>query len=155
MKRKRGLSPAARTSGNDLSVTCEMPIAPWTRRRQWILTGLLGFAWRSCSPLPNCYPSGRRQLQNDRSRTRFSRAFRRSFRDHPSDPSSVPRGHKRGCVRNYLVSCERGSFTWAALREYLVGGLGPGEGVAAVVPAVDEGLDGSDEVGDRGEAAAA
>src|SRR5690242_2255171 len=54
-----------------------------------------------------------------------------------------------------LVSCERGSFTWAAFREYLVGGLGPGEGMAAVVPAVDEGLDGGDEVGDRGEAAAA
>src|SRR5437667_10370133 len=54
-----------------------------------------------------------------------------------------------------LVSCERGSFTWAAFREYLVGGLGPDEGVAAVIPAVDEGLDGGDEVGDRGEAAAA
>src|SRR6266568_3734097 len=54
-----------------------------------------------------------------------------------------------------LVSCERGSFTWAALREYLVGGLGPGEGVAAVVPPVDEVLDGGDEVLDRGEAAAA
>jgi hypothetical protein len=53
------------------------------------------------------------------------------------------------------VSCERGSFTWAAFREYLVGGLGPGEGVAAVVPAVNEGLDGADEVLDRGEAAAA
>ena len=51
------------------------------------------------------------------------------------------------------MSCERGSFTWAAFREYLVGGLGPGEGVAAVVPAVDEGLDGGDEVLDRGEAA--
>jgi hypothetical protein len=44
-----------------------------------------------------------------------------------------------------LVSCERGSFTWAAFREYLVGGLGPGEGVAAVVPAVDEGLDADNE----------
>src|SRR5881394_4352583 len=54
-----------------------------------------------------------------------------------------------------LVSCERGSFTWAAFREYLVGGLGPCEGVAAVVPPVDEGLDGGDEVLDRGEAAAA
>src|SRR5437660_12288833 len=54
-----------------------------------------------------------------------------------------------------LVSCERGSFTWAAFREYLVGGLGPGEGVAAVVPPGDEGLDGGDQVGDRGEAAAA
>src|SRR6516164_11047038 len=54
-----------------------------------------------------------------------------------------------------LVSCKRGSFTWAAFREYLVGGLGPGERMTAVVPAVDEGLDGGDEVGDRGEAAAA
>ena len=45
-----------------------------------------------------------------------------------------------------LVSCERGSFTWAAVREYLVSGLGPGEGVAAVVPAVDEVLDGGDEI---------
>src|SRR5438552_8864863 len=54
-----------------------------------------------------------------------------------------------------LVSCERGSFTGTAFREYLVGGLGPGERVAAVVPAVDEGLDGGDEVLDRGEAAAA
>jgi hypothetical protein len=53
------------------------------------------------------------------------------------------------------VSCERDSFTWAAFRKYLVGGLGPDEGVAAVIPAVDEGLDGGDEVGDRGEAAAA
>ena len=57
-------------------------------------------------------------------------------------------------VRSLLVSCERGSFTWAAAREYLVGGLGPGEGAAAVVPAVDEGLDRGDEVLDRGEAAA-
>ena len=47
-----------------------------------------------------------------------------------------------------LVSCERGSLTGAAFGEYLVGGLGPGEGVAAVVPPVDEGLDGGDEVGD-------
>src|SRR5919108_2853740 len=54
-----------------------------------------------------------------------------------------------------LVSCERGSLTWAAFREYLVGGLGPGEGVAAVVPPVDEVLDGGDEVLDRGEAATA
>jgi hypothetical protein len=51
------------------------------------------------------------------------------------------------------VSCERGSFLWAGFREYLVGGLGPGERVAAVAPAVDEGLDGGDEVLDRGEAA--
>jgi len=35
----------------------------------------------------------------------------------------------------------------AAFREYLVGGLGPGEGAAAVVPAVDEVLDGVDEAG--------
>jgi len=41
------------------------------------------------------------------------------------------------------------------VREYLVGGLGPGEGAAAVVPAVDEVLDGGDEVLDRTEAAAA
>src|SRR6266516_829304 len=54
-----------------------------------------------------------------------------------------------------LVSRERGSFTWFAMREYLIGGLGPGEGMAAVVPAVDEVLDGGDEVLDRGEAAAA
>src|SRR5437667_6827424 len=54
-----------------------------------------------------------------------------------------------------LVSCERGSFTWAAFREYLVGGLGPGERMAAVVPPVDEGLDGGDELLDRGKAAAA
>src|SRR5436190_21930426 len=54
-----------------------------------------------------------------------------------------------------LVSCERGSFTWAAVREYLVGCLGPGEGMAAVVPAVDEVLDRGDEVLDRGEGAAA
>src|SRR5271154_5074866 len=60
-----------------------------------------------------------------------------------------------GLALEELVSCERGSFTWAAFREYLVGGLGPGEGVAAVVPAVDEGLDRGDEVLDRGEAAAA
>ena len=53
-----------------------------------------------------------------------------------------------------LVSCERGSFAWAAVREYLVGGHGPGEGMAAVVPAVDEVLDRGDEVLDRGEAAA-
>jgi hypothetical protein len=58
-------------------------------------------------------------------------------------------------IRQLLVSCERGSFTGAAFREYLVGGLGPGEGVAAVVPAVDEGLDGGNEGLDRGEAAAA
>ena len=58
-------------------------------------------------------------------------------------------------VDDDLVSCERGPFTWAALREYLVSGLGPGEGVAAVVPAVNEVLDGGDEVLDRGEAAAA
>jgi hypothetical protein len=37
------------------------------------------------------------------------------------------------------------------MREYLVGGLGPGEGVAAVIPAVDEVLNGGDEVLDRGE----
>src|SRR5881227_3239065 len=54
-----------------------------------------------------------------------------------------------------LVSRERGSFTGTAFRKYLVGGLGPGEGVTAAVPAVDEGLDGGDEVLDRGEAAAA
>jgi hypothetical protein len=35
----------------------------------------------------------------------------------------------------------------------LVGGLGPGEGVAAFVPAVDEGADRVDQVADRGEAA--
>lgn len=40
------------------------------------------------------------------------------------------------------VSCERGSFTWAAAWEYLAGG--PGEGMATVIPAVDEGLDGGD-----------
>ena len=39
--------------------------------------------------------------------------------------------------------------------EYLVGGLGPDEGLAAVVPAVDERFDGDDEVFDAGEAAAA
>src|SRR6266513_4395169 len=53
------------------------------------------------------------------------------------------------------MSCERGSFTWAAVREYLVGCLGPGEGMAAVVPAAGEVLDRGDEVLDRGEAAAA
>jgi hypothetical protein len=37
----------------------------------------------------------------------------------------------------------------------VVGGLGPGERPAAVVPAVDEGLDGSDEVFDAAEGAAA
>ena len=55
---------------------------------------------------------------------------------------------------DFLVSRERRSFTWAAVREYLVGGLGPGEGLAAVVPPVDE-LDRGDKVFDRGEAAAA
>jgi len=39
--------------------------------------------------------------------------------------------------------------------EKVVGGLGPGEGAAAVVPAVDEAFDGGDEVLDRGEGAAA
>jgi hypothetical protein len=33
----------------------------------------------------------------------------------------------------------------------LVGGLGPGDGVAAFVPAVDEGADRVDQVADRGE----
>jgi hypothetical protein len=32
-----------------------------------------------------------------------------------------------------LVSGERGSFTWAAAQEYLVGGLGPGKRFAARV----------------------
>src|SRR5947208_9367233 len=66
----------------------------------------------------------------------------------------APRAHLPGAPR-LLVSCERGSFTWAAVREYLAGGFGPGEGVAALVPAADVGLDGGDEAGDRGEAAAA
>ncbi len=55
----------------------------------------------------------------------------------------------------YLVGRERGSFTWAAVREHLVGGLGPGAGAAAVVPAVGESPGGGGEVPDRGEAAAA
>lgn len=37
--------------------------------------------------------------------------------------------------------------------EDLIGGLGPGEGITAVVPAVDEGVDGGDTVLDAGEAA--
>jgi hypothetical protein len=41
------------------------------------------------------------------------------------------------------------------LGEDFVGGLGPGEWLAAFVPAVDEGLDGGDEVLDRGEGASA
>ena len=41
------------------------------------------------------------------------------------------------------------------MRKDLVGGLGPGEGFAAFVLAVDEGLDGGDEVRDAGEGAAA
>jgi hypothetical protein len=45
-----------------------------------------------------------------------------------------------------LVRMNEVIFTWAAVREYLVSGLGLGEGVAAIVPAVDEGLDGSDQV---------
>jgi hypothetical protein len=64
-------------------------------------------------------------------------------------------GNDTLCHYEPLVSCERGPFTWAALREYLVGGLGPGKGVAAIVPPVDEGLDRGDQVLDRGEAAAA
>ena len=42
-----------------------------------------------------------------------------------------------------------------ALREYLVGGLVQVKGWPAVVPPVDEGLDGGNEVLDRGEDAAA
>ena len=41
------------------------------------------------------------------------------------------------------------------LGEDLVGGFGPDEGFAAFVPAVDECLDGGDEVLDAGEGAAA
>jgi hypothetical protein len=61
-------------------------------------------------------------------------------------PPSAPRVHQSPPEPKELMSCERGSLTWAAFREYLVGGLGPGEGVAAVVPPVDEVLDGGDEV---------
>jgi hypothetical protein len=57
------------------------------------------------------------------------------------------RNTQANVTQDLLVSCERGSFTRAALREYLVGGLGPDEGLAAVVPPVDEGLDGGNEVG--------
>ena len=41
-----------------------------------------------------------------------------------------------------------------SLGEDLVGGLGPDEGMAAFVPAVDEGADRGDEVLDRGEGSA-
>jgi hypothetical protein len=41
------------------------------------------------------------------------------------------------------------------LGQDLIGGLGPGEGVGAFCPAVDVGLDRDDQVGERGEGAAA
>ncbi len=43
---------------------------------------------------------------------------------------------------------------WASFGEYFVGGLGPDEGLAAVVTALDEGADLGDEVFDRSEGAA-
>ena len=46
-------------------------------------------------------------------------------------------------------------MTWFAGVEDVVGGFGPGEGLAAVVVAVDEAADGGGEVFDAGEAAAA
>jgi hypothetical protein len=46
-------------------------------------------------------------------------------------------------------------LTGAGVVQEVVEGLGPGERVAAVVPAVDKAFDGGDEVLDRGEGAAA
>jgi hypothetical protein len=46
-------------------------------------------------------------------------------------------------------------LTAGCFGEDLVGGLGPDERFAAVVPGVDVGLDGGDEVLDAGEGAAA
>ena len=46
-------------------------------------------------------------------------------------------------------------MTSGGFGEDFVGGLGPGEGLTSLVPAVDVGLDSSDEVFDRGEGAAA
>ena len=57
--------------------------------------------------------------------------------------------------RGPLVSRKRGSLTGAAVVEEVVGGLGPDEGVAAFVPAVDERADRGDQVFDAAEAAAA
>src|SRR3954471_23135069 len=54
-----------------------------------------------------------------------------------------------------LVSRKGCSLTWGCVVEDVVGGLGPGEGLAAVVPAVDESADGGGEVFDAAVAAAA
>ncbi len=61
----------------------------------------------------------------------------------------------RGNFRSSWVASGRYDFVAEALFSGLVGCLGPGERLAAVVPGVDEGLDCGDEVFDRGEATAA
>src|SRR5689334_13448069 len=60
-----------------------------------------------------------------------------------------------GVCTTDLVSRKRCSLTGAAVVEEVVGGLGPDEPVAAVVPAVDEPADGGDQVFDARVAAAA
>src|SRR5260370_39660541 len=58
-------------------------------------------------------------------------------------------------IQGILVSREGCSLTAGCPGEDFVAGLGPGEGLAAVVPALDVGLDRGDEIFDRREGAAA
>src|SRR6188472_4479923 len=71
---------------------------------------------------------------------------------HPPVPIEI---YGEDLRRRTLVSRKRGSLTWAAVVEEVVGGLGPDERVAAFVPALNEPFDGGDQLFDAAEAAAA
>src|SRR5664279_3791471 len=67
----------------------------------------------------------------------------------------LQRSFPQGVLVRVLVSCVGSCWTGLCSVEDVVGGFGPDEGFAAVVPAVDERFDGGDEVFHRGEGAAA
>src|ERR1039458_8660952 len=63
-------------------------------------------------------------------------------------------GESLSYLRHHLVDCLMGTLTVQRGQD-LVGGLDPDEGLAVVVPVIDEALDGLDQSPDAGEGAAA